>query len=55
MHEFAVLILELRLQFELLFVSVTCFHELVVLVSDFCRVEASFGPMVKLLVHLLLL
>ena len=55
MHEFAVLILELRLQLELLFVSVTRFHELVVLVSDFCRVEASFGPMVKLLEHLFLL
>ena len=55
MHDFAVLLLKLRLQVELLVVSVTRFHELVVLVTDVGRVEASFGPMVKLLVHLLLL
>ena len=55
MYDFAVLLLKLRLQVKLLVVNVTRFHELVVLISDVVRVEASFGPMVKLLEHLFLL
>ena len=55
MHDFTVLLLELRLQVELLVISITSFHELVVFVLDVGRVEASFSPMVKLLEHLFLL
>ena len=55
MHDFTVLLLELRLQVELLIISIARFHELVVFVSDVSSVEASFGPMVKFLEHFFLL
>ena len=55
MRDFAVLLLELRLQVQLLIISIARFHELVILVADIGRVQASFGPVVKLLVHLHLL
>ena len=55
MHSLAFLLLKRRLQIQLLIIGITCFHELVVLVSDVGRVETSLGPMVKLLVHLFLL
>ena len=50
-----ILVLAVVLEVELLTISITRFHELVVFISDVGRVEASFGSMVKLLVHLFLL
>ena len=55
MHDFTVLLLELSLQVELLIISIARFHELVVFVSDVGSVEASFGPVIKLLEHFFLL
>ena len=56
MDDLAVLLLELRLQIELLIISIACLHEFVILpIAYIGSVQSSLGPMVKLLIHFLLL